>query len=101
MAGPHTVTAMNLHGHIDHALRSLGCIQFCHCRLARHPPGTRIFYPGGAINEKGRGITLHDTGRVTFKPGQDFQEIDIMSGVHDAYSGDETFFDTFICDSLT
>jgi hypothetical protein len=53
------------------------------------------------VNEQGRGITLHDTGRVTFKPGQDFEEIDSMSGVHDAYSGDETFFDTFICDALT
>ena len=65
---------------------------------------TRVLTEVGAIylvNEKGRGITLHDTGRVTFKPGQDFQEIDSMSGVHDAYSGDETFFDTFICDALT
>ena len=65
---------------------------------------TRVLTEVGAIylvNEKGRGITLHDTGRVTFTPGQDFEEIDSMSGVHDAYSGDETFFDTFICDALT
>jgi hypothetical protein len=65
---------------------------------------TRVLTEVGAIylvNEKGRGITLQDTGRVTFEPGKDFEEVASLSGVHDMYSGDETFFDTVICDALT
>lgn len=65
---------------------------------------TRVLTEVGAIylvNEQGRGITLHDTGRVTFAPGQDFEEIDTISGVHDVYSNDPTFIDDFLCEQLT
>ena len=65
---------------------------------------TRVLTEVGAIylvNEKGRGITLHDTGRVVFEPGKDFEEVATTRGVHDIYSGGDEFFDTFICERLT
>ena len=45
-------------------------------------------------------LVVHDTGRVTFAPGADFEVIVSSGGVHDAYS-DPTAIDTAICDALT
>jgi hypothetical protein len=50
----------------------------------------------------GRGgpLVVHDTGRVTFAPGADFEVVASSGGVHDAYS-DPSAIDTAICDAIT
>jgi hypothetical protein len=64
---------------------------------------TRVLTEVGAIylsNAKGQGATFRDVGRVRFMPGADYEEIDIMRGVHDFYSDPERV-DQLICEALT
>jgi hypothetical protein len=64
---------------------------------------TRVLTEVGAIylmNVRGQGLVVQDTGRVTFQPGQDFDEIDTQSGKHDVYDDFEGFVAT-ICGALT
>ncbi len=51
-------------------------------------------------NQPGSGIVLHDTGSVTFEPGEDFESIAVMHGVHDVYDG-RVDVDELICEALT
>jgi hypothetical protein len=63
---------------------------------------SRVLTEVGAIylvNAPGQGIVLHDTGSVTFKPGQDFEAIATIHGVHDVYE-DPSAIDALICDAL-
>jgi hypothetical protein len=65
-------------------------------------PTSRVLTEVGAIylvNTPGQGIVLHDTGPVTFQPGQDFEAIATMHGVHDVYQ-DPTAIDTLLCQQL-
>ena len=52
------------------------------------------------VTASGSGNVLHDTGRVTFAPGKDFDEIAEMKGVHEYYS-DPAAFEQLVCDQLT
>ena len=56
------------------------------------------------INEAGRGITLHDTGTVTYlpghQPGEDIDFVDVMHGVHDATNDPDSVLRA-ICAGLT
>ena len=64
---------------------------------------SRVLTEVGAIylvNVPGQGIVLHDTGPVTFEPGQDFEMIATMHGVHDVYE-DPTAIDTLLCETLS
>ncbi|HSK55914.1 MAG TPA: hypothetical protein VK908_11705 [Jiangellales bacterium] len=64
---------------------------------------SRVLTEVGAIylvSGSGEGLVLQDTGRVTFEPGQDFELVASMHGVHDHYQ-DPTYIDTVICDALT
>ena len=45
-------------------------------------------------------LTVHDTGRVVFAPGQDFEVVAAQSGVHEFYD-DPSIIDRAICDALT
>jgi hypothetical protein len=63
---------------------------------------TRVLTEVGAIylvNLEGQGIVVHDTGLVTFQPGQDFEEIAVQHGVHDVYDDFDGFVQT-LCDAL-
>jgi hypothetical protein len=64
---------------------------------------SRVMTEVGAIylvNEPGKGIVLQDTGAVTFAPGQEFETITSLHGVHDVYD-DPAVVDAVICDALT
>lgn len=65
--------------------------------------GSRVLTEVGAIylaNVRGEGLVLHDTGKVTFEPGSDFEVVATMKGVHDFYS-DPSALDRILCDALT
>lgn len=64
---------------------------------------SRVMTEVGAIylvNVPGQGIVVHDTGPVTFAPGQEFEVITSQHGVHDVYD-DPSSIDAVICDALT
>jgi hypothetical protein len=64
---------------------------------------SRVMTEVGAIyvaNQRGQGNVLHDTGRVTFEPGADFEEVAVMHGVHEMYDG-TVDIDVLICDTLS
>lgn len=64
---------------------------------------SRVLTEVGAIylmNLPGRGIVLHDTGRVTFVPDHEFEVIESQHGVHDVYD-DPSAFGSAVCDALT
>jgi hypothetical protein len=64
---------------------------------------TRVLTEVGAIylaNSPGRGIVVHDTGKVTFEPGADYEEIAVMRGVHDFYSDIDTAEERLICGNM-
>lgn len=52
------------------------------------------------VNVAGQRLVLQDTGRVTFEPGLEGEEIASMQGIHEYYS-DPTALDRVICDALT
>jgi hypothetical protein len=63
----------------------------------------RVFTEIGAIfmvNVPGQGLVLHDAGRVTWVPGEEFETIAIQHGIHDVYD-DPDSFSRVICDALT
>lgn len=45
-------------------------------------------------------LVLHDTGRLTFEPGADFEVVASSGGVHEVFA-DPTSVDRAICDALT
>ena len=51
------------------------------------------------IHEPGGGQLLQDTGRVRFLPGEDYELVDEMSGVHQVYDGSGDV-DAAICEGL-
>jgi hypothetical protein len=64
---------------------------------------SRVLTEIGAIyvtTIKGQGIVLQETGRVTYAPGRDFEEVAEVKGVHDLID-DPTAFDRVVCDALT
>jgi len=65
---------------------------------------SRVMTEVGAIyllrGPDGGRLILHDTGTVTFAPGQDFEVVDRMSGRHDYYA-DPASLQTVVCDALT
>lgn len=65
---------------------------------------SRVLTEVGAIylahGPDGGSLVLHDTGRVEFEPGAEFDVIATMRGVHDVYS-DPAVVDRVICDALT
>jgi hypothetical protein len=64
---------------------------------------SRVLTEVGAIylvNLPGQGIVVHDTGLVSFLPGQDFEAIATQHGVHDVYDDADGFVET-ICAALT
>jgi hypothetical protein len=76
-------------------------------RLYDYPvPGdraSRVLTEVGAIylvHAPGRGVILRDTGRVTFAPGREFEEIASKSGRHDFYD-DVAGFVATACAALT
>ena len=49
-------------------------------------------------------VVFKDVGTVTFEPGQDFETIASLHGLHDfylSYPDQDATIDAFICDSLT
>jgi hypothetical protein len=46
------------------------------------------------------GVVLRDVGQVTFEPGQDFETVASMHGIHDFYA-DPSLIDRLLCDTLT
>lgn len=63
---------------------------------------SRVMTEVGAIylaNVPGQGLVLHDTGTVTFEPGQEFEVIATMHGVHDVYE-DPTAVEALLCEQL-
>ena len=49
-------------------------------------------------------VVFKDVGTVTFEPGQDFETIASLHGLHDYYSSypnEDTTIDSLICDTLT
>ncbi len=66
--------------------------------------GSRVLTEVGAIylvrGPDGGRLLLHDTGTVTFAPGQDFEVVDRMSGRHDFYA-DQSSLETAVCGALT
>jgi hypothetical protein len=63
----------------------------------------RVLTEVGAIylvNAQGQGIIVHDTGTVTYAPGQDFEVVTTQHGVHDVIN-DPAAFDALVCDALT
>lgn len=65
-------------------------------------PSTRVLTENGMIylaTADGR-VVLRDVGTVEFEPGQDYESVAVMHGVHDVYDG-SVDFDALICDSLT
>ena len=65
-------------------------------------PTTRVLTERGQIylGKDGRSVVLRDVGTVEFDPGQDYESVASMHGVHDMYS-DPTVIDGLICDALT
>ena len=65
-------------------------------------PATRVLTERGLIylGKDGGSVVLRDMGTVTFEPGQDYESVAEMHGVHDMYS-DPTVIDRLICDALT
>lgn len=56
----------------------------------------------GAIyltNLRGRGLVLHDTGLVTYEPGQDQEAVAASRGIHDTLT-DPGVIDRLICEAL-
>lgn len=65
-------------------------------------PESRTLIERGQIyfgKSSGR-VVFRDVGQVTFEPGQDFEAVASMRGIHDFYS-DPSAIDQLICDSLT
>lgn len=63
---------------------------------------SRVMREIGAIflvNVRGQGMVLQDTGVVTFAPGGEFEAIDTMHGIHEAWA-DDAAFDEMLCDQL-
>jgi hypothetical protein len=65
-------------------------------------PGSRTLTERGLIylGKSADGVVLRDVGQVVFEPGQDFETVATMHGIHDVYS-DPSVVDRLICDSLT
>lgn len=63
----------------------------------------RVFSEIGAIyliTVRGEGLVLHDSGQVTFVPGEEFESIDTEHGIHDVYDDPDAFVRE-VCAALT